>query len=448
MDPKKLIKKPFGKKAIEFYATYAAEDVATEIDKSLELIARSSGILFTPEDDLEAKIKETVSKEQFDALLQDFVMNRLAPFVINAEDNLVIATDPICSSNEIPKADKDFTFTIRVLIKPKVTLESYEPVKIKMPIRPITQEEIDQQFDQIIAMTTTYEPNDDQTATVELGDFIKINLRTFDDKGEELKGLTGDERLLQLDYGFMPKDFVNQIIGMKVGDSKEFEFKAPRDFGEENENTEYDIYKSTVEVLEFQHQVVPTLTDEFVKENVPGFDTYAELEQNIRNYVEQQHIQADEQYKSMLVDAANAERFKGGVDDEIYEVTAQNIVRQMRMQLSTEGKTINDFMKEQDIDEQTFNMQIMLQARDVVRQGFALDAIYNERFGELKDEDIDKAFKAISQKNPEDVKQDFIESGRWFSILEVAKRLKAHNWLMCTAEVETFEMPENPQIQQ
>ena len=80
--------------------------------------------------------------------------------------------------------------------------------------------------------------------------------------------------------------------------------------------------------------------------------------------------------------------------------------------------------------EQQFGMIMMMQTREMLVQGYALDALFRHEKMTLTDEDIDAACRSMNPQNPDAVKREMQENGRGFALREAAERMKANQWLL------------------
>ena len=78
----------------------------------------------------------------------------------------------------------------------------------------------------------------------------------------------------------------------------------------------------------------------------------------------------------------------------------QNLMSNLRMQLQQQNMTYEQFIEQQG-GEQQFNMMMMMQTREMLVQGYALDALFRHEKMVLTDEDIEAACRSMSpQQNP------------------------------------------------
>ena len=81
-------------------------------------------------------------------------------------------------------------------------------------------------------------------------------------------------------------------------------------------------------------------------------------------------------------------------------------------------------------------MMMMMQIRELLVQGFALDALFRHEHLVLNDDDINAACRAMNpQMNPKMLRQRLEQTGRGFMLREAAERLKANNWLLEHANI-------------
>ena len=107
----------------------------------------------------------------------------------------------------------------------------------------------------------------------------------------------------------------------------------------------------------------------------------------------------------------------------------QTLVSNLRGQLQQQGIPFEQFVQSQG-GEQQFGMIMMMQTREMLVQGYALDALFRHEKMTLTDEDIDAACRSMNPQNPDAVKREMQENGRGFALREAAERMKANQWLL------------------
>ncbi|MDR3307568.1 MAG: hypothetical protein LBS58_01550 [Coriobacteriales bacterium] len=432
----KIVKKdrPDGK--IQLTVTIPAARVNEVLDTAAFTLAMQNGI--NPQDlepgNLVASVVEKVGEPQYLAFVDHYTMTFLAPFAVT-EKGLSIIMAPEVSSEQVVARDKEFTFTAVVTPKPEYELKSYDPVSISLPTVKVAEEEIDQQL-LMLAQNRAQLVRDDDRA-VQMGDDILIAIESKDDKGEIVKNLTAGSRRYTLGDGFLGQKFDDNLIGMNVGETKSFDYEIPAPEG--MEDAQSIVYATTVTVKEVQKKVIPAITNAWVEVNIPGLSTVAELREAIRKEGEAHKNKELENMKMFSAASELATRFQGSIADEIYEYTRGEIMANMRAQLRQQNMDLKQYLEQQGIEEQQFSMNLMMETREVLRQGFSLDALARHLGFTVSEEDITDTFARMAPGREQEARREFEVTGRLYLIREAALRTKANLWLAETANITYVE---------
>ena len=153
----------------------------------------------------------------------------------------------------------------------------------------------------------------------------------------------------------------------------------------------------------------------------------------MRRVFEAQQREAYEGYVQQMAVGQLTRRFGGRIADEIYEATRDQLMQNLRMELQQAGMTWEQFVA-QNGGEQQFGMMLMMQTREVLVQGFCLDAVYRHERLTLTDKGSGGACLGM---NPQAVQDDAAAaggSGRGFALRETAERLKAARFVASSGE--------------
>ena len=387
------------------------------------------------EEALYQKVVGTVGEPQFLGFLSHYTMNALAPFAVS-QQKLDIILDPEVSSSEQVTAGKDFHFTAVITPKPVYELSSYDPVTVMIPEITVSDPEIDAQLLQIAEANAKM--IEDEGGEVLGNSEVEIAIESKDEKGPILN-MTAENRVYKLGDGYLPKEFDDKLLGMKVDDTKTFEFDLPDFTPEVADGATPPIVPvtSTVTIKKVFKRVIPAINDAWVIENVPEARDTAGLRELVRLEGIDHKNRELEEYKYFAVASELSKRFQGSIPDEIYEHVRDELMANVHAQIQQSGETLDEFVKNQGMDQQQFSLQIMLQAREALRQGFSLDALARHMKLKLTDKDIEETLERMAPGKPEDARYHFESTGRIFQLNEAALRTKANNWLYETATFES-----------
>ncbi len=376
--------------------------------------------------------EEQLGIKDLDAIVQKQAIDYLMPFAIDKR-NIMPAFPPEPKATSPLKRGQTFSFELAVTPKPDYELTSYDPVTITVPPMEIAQAEIDEQLAQIAESYAEFVS--DAPHPVGKGDSFQLSLEASRG-GERMDNLSTEGRTYLMGMGFMPEDFEENLLGMEVGESKSFSFGMPG----EPEGEQGDPIDCTVTIKEMQKKVVPELDDAWVEKYMPMYRDAAAFRGGL---VERMTAERAAQYENMKLQMTAAElgkRFQGRIADEVYESMRTSLLSNLRGQLQQEGIPFDQFVESQG-GEQQFGMMLMMQARQMLVQGYALDALFRHEGLTLADEDIEEACRSMNPQNPQAARREMEESGHGFALREAAERMKANKWLLEHSVVNVQELP-------
>lgn len=414
--------------------TASAQDVAKALQMAAEAFARAMGLQPEPNKTVEQAISEKLGIRDIDKVVGQSAIDTLIPRALDKR-NIIPAYPPTPHVDSEIARGKDFRFTLDVELRPEFELSSYEPVDVEVQKFEIDEGLVHAEIASMTNQYTAYVKDEDAAPDYELkaGDYAKIAIEATGPDGKPYKSLGTTGRTYAVGAGHMPASFDDQIQGMKAGDEKKFSFMAPsfdEDFNEIEENVD-----CTVKVLEVLKEEAPALDDEWVKKNMPWFKSADELKQSVKKSIEIGQREGYDAYVRQAVAAQWATRFEGKIADEVYESMTRQLADNIRLDLQQQGKTWDQFVEENGGESQ-INMLLMLQAREVLTQGFALDAIFRHFHLVVTDEDVEAVCHAMNpQADPKQLRQQIEENGQGFALRESAERYKANVFAVENANI-------------
>jgi trigger factor len=399
-------------------------------------LAMQNGINPQGVENLSAAVKEKVGAAYYDSFIDFQAMNFLAPFAVTQEKLDIIGPPKVISEIVKVVPGKELAFKVQVAPKPIYELEDYSPVSIKVPAVSVAEAEID---DQLVMLAENYATaQKDEDRPLKDGDELLFKIKVTDDKGEVIEQLTADSRAYSLGKNYLPKEFDAELIGLEPGQSKTIKIPAQIFTGQAPEEGKEDgVFTFDITILELQKRVIPAITDVWVVENIPDprISTVPQLREEIRQQGLAMREQESGNQKAFLAATELGKRFKGSIPDEYYEMTRNGIVQGLQQNLQQQGKTMQQFVAEQGGD-QSFSMQLMMQTREVLVQGFALDALARHLKLEVTDDDLAETFNIMAPGHGQDAAAEFEFTGRLYQAREAALRNKANKWLVENAVIE------------
>ena len=404
-------------------ATATAGEVESAFNRAEETFSEQMNL--KPEDGktIAEAAFEQLSIANLETVVAPQVLEALVPFAVQ-QTSIMPAFPPRPIAASTPMRGKAFSFDIELTPKRNYELSSYEPVEFTIEPYREDSEEVERQLERMVAGSAQYRALNPRP--VEKDDICLLRVEATIN-GSISRGLTTEGRPYHMGKGNLPEEFDRNILGMEVGQSKSFEFSGPS-IDEKGEPT-VDTVSCTVTVLEIQELVQEELSDEWVARYLPMYKDLADLRSSVSRAVNHRNLVEYENYKRTLAAAELSKRFVGTIPDEVYEATYDSSLRKLKSQLSARGIAFDDYVLQQG-GKQQFKMLFMVQVRQTIMQGYALDALYRHLGLKYSNEDIRGVCESVNPQNPFSVKERMERSGNGYALEEAAQRFCASNWLV------------------
>ncbi|MCD8199826.1 MAG: hypothetical protein LUD25_02560 [Coriobacteriaceae bacterium] len=429
----KVTQKRVNETTVKLQAVATPTEVNQALQQTYAEFSQQTGLRPEAGKTLAQLAEEKLGISDFDALATQQAIEWLVPFAID-DQGIVPAFAPKPQIKSPFEQGSEFIFELNVVLKPECELTSYDPVTITVQPFTVDEEVVDEQIEQIAENYASYAAVDPHP--IAKGDTCELEMECSED-GERVNSLCTKSRTYAVGKGHMPESFDAGILGAEPGDTRTFTFQAPGVDIAGNE-IERDI-DCTVTIHELQEKTVPTIDDAWVAQNMPYYCDYESLRKSLAEQAGAESKQEYESHKLSLAAKALATRFDGRIDDVIYEEMRKGYIKDLQQQLQAEGTDFKEFVQQQGGEEQ-FGMMVMMQIREMLVQGYSLDAVYRHEGLEASDEDILEACYSMNPRmNPEQTRQQMEENGCGFALHEAAERACANKWVLEHAIVNIAE---------
>ncbi|MCL2756601.1 MAG: hypothetical protein FWD43_00775 [Coriobacteriia bacterium] len=395
-----------------------------------------------------SRVIDNLSEAEYEGFLNHLALHVFAAHAVT-QQKLEIIMEPQANSSENVEKDKDYHFITVVTPKPVYELSSYDPVTVKIPSVEVSDAEIDEQL--YLVAEDNAKMVEDEGAEVRDNSRVVFAIESQNVDGP-IKYLTSERKGYQLGDNFLPEEFDTNIIGMKIGEARTFDFDLPgfgkSDADEADDADDADdpdaadnpdkksVITTTVTIKEILKKVIPAITDAWVAENIPDAQDVVGLREMIREEGVAYKTEHIEEIKLFAVASELAMRIQGDIPDELYEYTRDELMANIRQQLQQNNMQFEDYLAQQGLDEQSFSMQLVFRTGVTLRQRLALDALARHMKLKLTDDDIEAALENMAPGHKEELRQQLESNGRMYQLTETAMRQKANKWLYDTASYE------------
>ena len=245
-------------------------------------------------------------------------------------NNLRVAGMPNIQHDPLDKINNDFEFTATFEVFPEFKLGNFKSLKVVKKTADISSEDIKKTVDVLVKQRAVFEKVDRES---KLGDQIIVQLQSFIDD-EQIES-TGDQSLeFVLGDSKRIKAVDDQLIGIKSGQTKEFEVKYPKDHNPEqlaNKNVKYQI-----KLIEVREAKLPKIDANFAKSLGVKDGDLKKMNEEIKASLIQEvekRVKADlkKQVFQLLIDSHNMDVPKSLISmeiDQMMQVANDNLKKQ------------------------------------------------------------------------------------------------------------------------
>jgi len=375
-----------------------AEIVAQERAKITSYYAQQAKIPGYRPGKAPARVIEKRYQKQIDEELRSQLVRRGCQEGIKKEDLDVLHVSEV--KDEEFHLDDTFTFTAHLAVAPEFELPDYKEIPIEVKKVDVTDHDVDHALHHLRQRMADFQ--DIEGRPLEKGDFAVVTYSAtldgtpLEEAVENVGYLAkGEEQWLRMDEDAFLPGFSDAMMGMNIGDTKEFELTMDDEFPVEDLRGKVLAYKT--ELKGIKAQTLPELTDELVGSLQEGL-TVEGLKEEQRKDLERQ--QKDEQREEMTTQIleyldknVTLELPKDVVENETQR-QVHEIVRRSQMQ----GVSDDKLKEEQD----AIFQHAATQAEVNVKTGFILQKIAEKE--EIKAEEQEMlgyiAQMAQSEKTP------------------------------------------------
>jgi trigger factor len=316
-------------------------------------------------------LDEAVDHLMQDAYREAIVKESILP-LSNADVELVQAEE-----------GKPLIFKATVPVRPEVTLGDYRSFNFRPEIDVIDDARVDQVVEELRDQNATLAAVEDRGARD--GDYAVISFigttdgQPFDGgTSERMPLIIGQERLIP---GFEPN-----LVGLKVGDTTEFDITFPEDYGEPN--LAGKVAHFGVELKELREKIQPDLDEDFLA-SLGRFESLDELKADIRRRLEGNALdRARHDFADKIIEYAVANATVE-VPDVLVDQEVEVMHDEFRASLARQGITEEAYLKAVEKTGDDLHAEFRPNAERRARTLLVLSKVADAEGIEVPDADVD-----------------------------------------------------------
>jgi trigger factor len=278
---------------------------------------------------------------------------------------------------------KPLIFKAKVPVRPEVQLGDYRNFNFAPEIDTIDEARIDKVIDELRDQNATLAAVEDRGA--QDGDYAVISFVGTRD-GEPFDGGSSDRMPLILGQERLIPGFEANLVGLKVGDTTEFDIEFPADYGEPSLAGQTAHF--AVELKELREKIQPELDDDFL-ESLGRFASFDELRADIRSRLEANTLdRARHQFADRIIEYAVANATVE-LPDVLVDQEVEVMHDEFRGSLARQGITEEAYLKAVEKTGDDLHGEFRPQAEKRVRTLLVLSKVADDEGVEVPDEAVD-----------------------------------------------------------
>lgn len=333
----------------------------------------------------------------YEEALNELYNTYFGVIVDKEKENFTVVGEPALSVEKL--SDKGVTLVALTPVKPDVTIEAYKGIKIKEYVYNVKDEDVDADVERVRDRNARKIDVTDRPA--QLGDTCNIDFSGSVD-GVKFDGGTADKYDLTLGSGAFIPGFEDQVVGMKIGETKDVIVTFPENYQAESLKGKTATF--AVKVNSIQGKELPELTDEFIKD-ATGCATIDEYKAKAKERLQKQADRKgrDETENSIL--NAIAEKATAEIPDAMIETQIDSIMQNVEYQLMYQGLQLKDYLEYIGTSMADFRKNYVEQAKKNVMNQLIIEKIIKEEGIGATEAEIDERIA----EQAKEVDKDFDE---------------------------------------
>ncbi|MFC1607451.1 trigger factor [Candidatus Latescibacterota bacterium] len=375
------------------------------------------------------KAPESMIRQRFGSVIQEETLRDLIPQILNEvweSEDITPVGEPMLSDVKFDEPDP-ITFTVSVEETPDIDATLFKNVQATREVFELDDSDVDGALEQYRQMRAEQKEVDRES---KVGDVLAVNLQMLDDSGVAIIGEKRENEAIPLDInGPLSEDTINQLVGMKKGDSKPvlFTMKAAPESPDGEQTMRYD-----VEVINVVEVVIPELNDEFAS-SLGVYENLEDMRNKVRENLESRNVsQADRKLQIDIIDEY--------IKQTPFEVP-ESMVRRVQ---ASEVEQRKHQQPDAPFDEEAFVQEIRPDAVRAVQTFLIINAVKEQGSIEVSRDEIAERVKAIASgynMDPKELRRELIKNGRYEEIKDSIAQSKAYEWIQDQADITEKKIP-------
>lgn len=394
--------KSLPKSRVEITATVPVEKMHEYQKKACDEISKEVKVKgFRPGHVPPHVLEQYVEKKYILAQTQEIAIQRTYTDIVLQEKLQVVARPKVKI-----ESDEPLKFTATVAIMPTPEIKDHKSIKVKKTEAKVTEKDIETVIEDMKKHGTTYKDVDREAKK---GDRVEIDFEGFDQDGKAVENTKSKNHPVILGGESLIPGFEDQIIGLKKDQEKEFDITFPKDYGKKDFQGKKLKFK--VKVHRIEEPKDQEVDAEFIEKMTGKKQSYDEfkkhIEENIKARKEQEAKKKQEnEYVEQLLKKTKVE-----LPDDLLDEEAEFILQDMKEEIQAKGHQFDKFLEQAKTTEDDLRKKYRPEAEKRIKIRLALQYVIKEEKIEVSQKDMNVELEKVKSYYPpeqhEKIQTDF-----------------------------------------
>ena len=333
------------------------------------------------------------------------------------------------------EAGAPLVFEATVDVRPDVTIPELPTIEVEAPSSEVTDADVDDQLDRLRERFAELEPVGREARR---GDHVLIDLKGYQND-ELVEGMSAPDFLYEVGSRTGPPKLDEELEGTRPGAILKFtdQVHIHREDEHDHDHSHMEDVSFTVLVKEVKTKKLPAIDDEFAK-TVGEFDSVEDLKEDVRARLATVKAQMSEEELrartlTALVDAADLEP-----PEKLVESEFEHRLQHLEQDLQRAGLTLDTYGAQVQLTELEIRRDLREQAARSVKAELLLEEIARDQEINVTEEELGREISlaaAQAQRDPKEVAQNLVDSGRVGAVAADIMRRKALDYVVRSVNV-------------
>jgi len=326
-------------------------------------------------------------------------------------------------------------FEATVDVRPEVAIPDLSAIEVEAPPSEVTDSDVDDQLERLRDRFAELEPVGREARR---GDHVLIDLKGY--KNDELvEGMSAPDFLYELGSRTGPPKLDEELEGTRPGAILKFtdSIHIHQEGEADHDHSSTEDVNFTVLVKEVKTKKLPMVDDEFAK-TVGEFDSVDDLKEDVRARLATVKQQMAEEELNARVLSALVDASKLVPPEKLVEGEFEHRLQHLEEELEHAGLTLDAYGAQAQLTELEIRRDLREQAARSVKAELLLEEIARGQEIDVSEEELGREIAvaaAQAQRDPKEVAQNLVDSGRVGAVAADIMRRKALDYVVRTVNV-------------